>query len=60
MKDVMGRLVLTRKLGERIIINHNIIVQVVALDANRVRLSVEADKTIPINREEVDDREEQE
>ena len=52
----MGRLVLTRKLGEKIIINHNIIIKVVALGEHRVRLSVEADKTIPIDREEVEEQ----
>lgn len=49
-------LVLTRRVGEFIVINGNIRVAVVALSGNRVRLGIEAPTTIGIQREELRDR----
>jgi carbon storage regulator len=46
-------LVLTRKMGERIIIGDNIIVTVVRVDHGKVRLGVEAPANIPVYREEL-------
>jgi carbon storage regulator len=46
-------LVLSRKLGERIVINGNIVVTVVKIDRNQVRLGVEAPPEIPVFREEI-------
>lgn len=53
----MGMLVLSRKAGERIIINNEIIIT--AIDANtrgQIRFGVEAPKSIPVHREEVQRR----
>lgn len=49
-------LVLTRRVGENIVINGNIRVAVVALSGNRVRLGIEAPPAVGIQREELRDR----
>jgi carbon storage regulator len=46
-------LVLTRKLGEKVVIDGNITVTVVAIDANRVRLGIEAPGEVRIIRSEL-------
>jgi carbon storage regulator len=46
-------LVLSRKIGERIIINDTITVEVLQIVGNRVRLGVAAPTGIPILREEL-------
>lgn len=46
-------LVLTRKLGESIVINGNIVVTVHQLKGNTVRLAFEAPKDVPIVRSEL-------
>jgi carbon storage regulator len=46
-------LVLSRKIGERIIINDTITVEVLQVVGNRVRLGVTAPDGIPIMREEL-------
>ena len=46
-------LILSRKLGEKIIIGHNIEVVVVDIDRGKVRLGIEAPAGIPIHREEI-------
>jgi carbon storage regulator len=46
-------LVLSRKLGEKIVIGDNIVVTVVKIDRNQVRLGIEAPSTIPVYREEI-------
>ncbi len=45
-------LVLSRKLGERILIGDNIVVQVLAVNGNRVRLGIEAPPSVGVWREE--------
>ena len=45
-------LVLTRKVQERISIGDDIIITVVEIDRGKVRLGIEAPRSIPINREE--------
>lgn len=49
-------LVLTRKLGEAIIIDRKITVTVVQIDRGKVRLSIEAPRDIPILRAELAER----
>lgn len=49
-------LVLTRKLGESIRINDNIVVKVVELDSRHVKLGIEAPRNISVNREEIYER----
>jgi carbon storage regulator len=46
-------LVLTRKLGERIVIDDQITVTVLEIHGQRIRLGIEAPKEIPIKREEL-------
>ncbi len=46
-------LVLSRKEGEKIVINDNITITVVALQGHKVRLGIDAPAEIPVNREEI-------
>jgi len=46
-------LVLSRKLGEKIVIGDSIIVTVVKIDRNQIRLGIEAPHEIPVYREEI-------
>lgn len=46
-------LVLTRKLGETIIINNNIEITILAAKGGCVRVGVEAPKNIPVHRKEI-------
>ena len=46
-------LILTRKIGETIIINDDITVTVLGVTGNQVRLGMDAPKNISIHREEV-------
>ena len=46
-------LVLSRKLGERIVIGDRIVVTVVKLDHGQVRLGIEAPRGIAVFREEI-------
>ncbi len=46
-------LVLSRKLGEEVVIDQNIRVTVVAIHGNRVRLGITAPVSIPVRRGEV-------
>lgn len=46
-------LVLSRKLGERIVINGNIVVTVVKIDRNQVRIGIEAPGSVRVFRQEI-------
>ena len=46
-------LVLSRRSGERIVIDDQIVVTVVEIKGDKVRLGIEAPKEIPIRREEL-------
>ena len=46
-------LVLTRKLGERIVIDDRITMTVLEVRGKRIRLGIDAPKDIPIKREEL-------
>ncbi|HLZ71508.1 MAG TPA: carbon storage regulator [Dehalococcoidia bacterium] len=46
-------LILTRKPDQRIIINDNIVISVLAVDGDRVKLGIEAPAEVPVLREEV-------
>jgi carbon storage regulator len=46
-------LVLTRKIGERIIIGNDVVLTVLALPGNRVKLGISGPPEIPIHREEL-------
>jgi carbon storage regulator len=49
----MTMLVLSRKLGEKIVIGDNIVVTVVKIDRNQIRVGIEAPQDIPVYREEI-------
>ncbi len=46
-------LVLTRKAGERIVIDNNIVVEVLEVQGNRVRIGIQAPSGVTILREEL-------
>lgn len=46
-------LVLTRKVGESIIIGDNIEVKIVAIDGDQIKLGIEAPKNIKVYRQEI-------
>jgi carbon storage regulator len=46
-------LVLTRKVGERIVIGRGITVEVVSVQGSKVRLGIVAPPDVPVDREEV-------
>lgn len=46
-------LVLSRKIGERIVIDDQIVVTVIEIRGGQIRLGIEAPKEIPVWREEV-------
>ena len=46
-------LVLSRKLGEKIVIGDNIVVTVVKIDRNQIRIGIEAPHDVPVYREEI-------
>jgi carbon storage regulator len=52
----MTMLVLTRNVGEKIIIDGNIQVTVVAIKGNKVRLGIEAPDHVRVDRQEVHQR----
>jgi carbon storage regulator len=52
----MAMLVLTRRLGEEVVINGNIVVKVVSVKGNTVRLGITAPESVPVDRKEVHDR----
>ena len=52
-------LVLTRKIGERICIGEDVVVTVIYVDNNRVRLGIEAPRSVPIWRSELVEEEQQ-
>jgi carbon storage regulator CsrA len=49
-------LVLTRTLGEQIVIDGDIVVTVTAIEGNKVRLGVQAPKSVSIDRAEIHQR----
>ncbi len=46
-------LVLSRKLGEKIVIGEDIVVTVVKIDRNQIRIGIEAPSKVPVYREEI-------
>lgn len=46
-------LILTRKIGESIVIDKDIYVTILGINGNQIRLGIDAPKTIPVHREEI-------
>ena len=46
-------LILTRKMGESIVINQNIYVTILGINGNQIRLGIDAPTAIPVHREEI-------
>jgi carbon storage regulator len=46
-------LVLTRRIGEQLVIDGNIVVTIVAIEGNKIRLGVQAPPAIRVDRQEV-------
>jgi carbon storage regulator len=53
MQKELIMLVLSRKVGERILISNDIVVTLIEIDGSKVRLGITAPKDMPIHREEV-------
>nr|WP_176456119.1 carbon storage regulator CsrA [Pseudomonas fluorescens]CEK42571.1 Carbon storage regulator [Pseudomonas fluorescens SBW25] len=49
-------LILTRRSGESINIGDDIVIRVLAVDGGQVRIGVEAPKEVPVHREEIYER----
>jgi carbon storage regulator len=49
-------LVLTRKVGENIIIGDNIRVTIVSIDGGKVRIGIDAPRDVTVDRQEVHER----
>lgn len=46
-------LILTRKVGEKLIIGDNVTVSILSLKGNQIRIGIDAPRDIEINREEI-------
>lgn len=49
-------LILTRRVGETLIINNNTKVTVLGVKGNQVRVGIDAPKSVPVHREEIQQR----
>jgi carbon storage regulator len=49
-------LIVTRRIGQRIMIGSDVTVTVLGVKGNRVRLGVDAPKSVPVHREEIFER----
>lgn len=46
-------LILTRKLGETLMIGDNVTVTVLGINGNQIRIGINAPKSVPVHREEI-------
>jgi len=49
----IAMLVLSRKLGERIVIGDDIVITIVKIDRSQIRIGIEAPQDVPVYREEI-------
>ena len=55
-EDYMGKLVLTRRIGETIVINGNIRVTIRSISGHQVKVGIDAPREVSINRQEIQER----
>ena len=58
-KNVIRRndmLVLTRKMGQEIVINNDVTLMVLGINGSQVRLGIDAPADVPVHRKEIQDR----
>ena len=46
-------LILTRRIGEKIVIGDNVTIAVLGVKGNQVRVGIEAPRDVPVHREEI-------
>ena len=49
-------LIITRKQGERLIINDNVVITALDISGSQIKLGIEAPRHVPVHREEVYNR----
>jgi carbon storage regulator len=49
-------LVLSRKVGEKIVIDNDIVVTIVRIQGDKVRIGIEAPANVPVHRQEIVER----
>ena len=49
-------LILTRRVGERVVIGGNITVEILGVKGNQARLGINAPRDVSVHREEIEDR----
>lgn len=49
-------LILTRRLGEKLIIGNNVVITVLGVSGNQIRIGITAPKEVPVHREEIYER----
>ena len=49
-------LILSRRLGESVIVNNDIVITVVKVQGDKVRIGIEAPKEIPVHRKEIQEK----
>jgi len=52
----MSTLILTRRIGESLVIGDNVTVRVLSVKGNQVRLGVDAPREVAVHREEIAER----